>query len=93
MFKPGDLLECIANDVTNPKWKGIKPEIGQYYTWRGNSFFSGIIGKFYGYVEEIISPIDPASNREFVHDKKWYRKVDVNVNIEELMKETELQEI
>lgn len=86
-FQKGDLLICVANDVENPQWEGILPEIGQYYTWRGdNPHFP----EHFGFVEEIISPTY-ADGLEYSHAKAWYKKVDDNVNIEELMEETQLE--
>lgn len=74
-FQPGDLLVCVANNVDNPVWKGIKPIIGEYYTWRRN-YESGK----YGYVEEIISPISPTSGIEYAHGAFWYKKVEVDIS-------------
>lgn len=30
----GSLVECVANNITNPDWKGTKPVIGLTYTIR-----------------------------------------------------------
>lgn len=87
MFKPGDILECVANNVINPYWKGILPEIGCYYTWRS----TWSVEARHGYVEEIISPLNQ-SGIEYLHDSMWYRKINDNVNIQALMEETQLQE-
>lgn len=80
MFQKGDLLICVANDVRNPLWAGIRPEIGCYYTWRGNGPEPDC-----GYVEEIISP-RTLTGFEYAHAMHWYKKVE-EVDI------TEIQEI
>ncbi len=88
-FKKGDLLICVDNTFENPYYLGILPVIGQYYTWRGDHPTK----KDLGYVEEIISPICPITLSECGHDKDWYEKVDSNVNIEQLVKESQLETV
>lgn len=89
-MKKGDLLECIANDVSNPTWKGILPTIKELYTCR-KATIETRTGSKVCYVEEIISPI-AKDGREFWHSQHWYRVIDINVNFEELLRETNLTE-
>ena len=81
MFNPGDLLVCVSNEVTNPAWKGIKPVIDNYYTWRET------LKEYpdHGYVEEIRSPIDPANGSEYAHSIDWYKKIDDVVDAQALV--------
>lgn len=87
-FQKGDLLLCVDNAFTNSKWKGILPVIGEYYTWRADCPDS----ESHGYVEEIVSPIAP-TGFEYSHAKDWYKKMDIEVNINELIEESKLVNI
>lgn len=83
-FQVGDLLECVANDVSNPDWGGIPPVIGDYYTWRGNDPFTNLCG----WVEELRAPVSLSHSMEPVHLKRWYRKVEDNIDIKNIVEES-----
>jgi hypothetical protein len=70
MFKAGDLVKCVDCFVINLNWHGIRPVIGEYYTWRGDTFTEP---HKYGFVEEIIS--SKFNGLEYCHMKEWYVKV------------------
>lgn len=80
-FQPGDLLICVSNEMNNPEWKGILPEVGRYYTWRG--YFREY--DHVGYVEEIVSPMEYGC--EYAHAVQWYEKVDSDVDVNALLEE------
>lgn len=88
-MKVGSLVECVANNVVNPSWKGVIPEVGKLYTVRQINVFDI---HNYLYVEEIISPKDERGD-EYVHDVRWYREVQPPMDlsfIEELQFEETL---
>jgi hypothetical protein len=88
-MKKGDLLICVANGHDNPDWIGILPVIGEYYVCR-EAFTVELFGVTFGacQVEEIINPKD-SEGREYVHDQKWYKVIDeeMNISIEEILSE------
>lgn len=86
-MKKGDLLVCVCNDINEPAWFGITPEVGHYYICRADHILRQTD---VCYVEEIVSGVDPSNGIEWVHAKGWYKVVEDGLNVHALMEETTL---
>lgn len=87
-FQVGDLLVCIDNTVLAALWVGEKPKVGNYYTWSGyisHSHYDDL-----GAVDEIPLQRHPDGTL-CAHTDQWYEKVNVEVNVEELVEEAQFE--